>query len=60
MADVGMEMRVMGSPTYYPLIEAGNNWYDSKARNDAARYSVASGQDYQITTGITVCLICRM
>ena len=24
-------MRVMGSPTYYPLIEAGNNWYDSKA-----------------------------
>ena len=31
MADVGMEMRVMGSPTYYPLIEAGNNWYDSKA-----------------------------
>ena len=31
MADVGMEMRIMGSPTYYPLIEAGNNWYDSKA-----------------------------
>ena len=31
MADVGMEMRVMGSPTYYPLIETGNNWYDSKA-----------------------------
>lgn len=30
MTDVGMEMRVMGSPTYYPLIEAGNNWYDSK------------------------------
>ena len=24
-------MRVMGSPTYYPLIEAGDNWYDSKA-----------------------------
>ena len=87
MADVGMEMRVMGSPTYYPLIEAGNNWYDSKAscefilddteelvfivkhvpqtgekkgRNDAARYSVASGQDYQITAGITVYLIYRM
>ena len=80
-------MRVMGSPTYYPLIEAGNNWYDSKAscefilddteelvfivstyhrpekkkgRNDAARYSATSGQDYQITAGITVCLICRM
>lgn len=31
MADVGMEMRVMGSPTYYPLIENGNNWYDCKA-----------------------------
>ena len=31
MADVGMEMRVMGSPAYYPLIEAGNNWYDCKA-----------------------------
>lgn len=31
MADVGMEMRVMGSPTYYPLIESGNNWYDCKA-----------------------------
>lgn len=30
MTDVGMEMRVMGSPTYYPLIETGNNWYDSK------------------------------
>lgn len=30
-ADVGMEMRVMGSPAYYPLIEAGNNWYDCKA-----------------------------
>ena len=24
-------MRVMGSPTYYPMIEAGNNWYDSKS-----------------------------
>lgn len=31
MADVGMEMRVMGSPTYYSLIENGNNWYDCKA-----------------------------
>lgn len=31
MADVGMEMRVMGSPTYYPLIESGDNWYDCKA-----------------------------
>ena len=23
-----MEMRIMGSPTYYPLIEGGNNWYE--------------------------------
>lgn len=30
--DVGMEMRVMGSPTYHPLIEAGNNWYECKAQ----------------------------
>lgn len=30
LADVGMEMRVMGSPAYYTLIEAGNNWYDCK------------------------------
>ena len=28
---VGMEMRVMGAPTYYPLIEAGRNWYESSA-----------------------------
>lgn len=32
LADVGMEMRVMGSPAYHPLIEAGNNWYESKAQ----------------------------
>lgn len=31
MADVGMEMRVMGAPAYYPLIEAGKNWYECKA-----------------------------
>lgn len=30
LADIGMEMRIMGSPTYYPLIEAGNNWYECK------------------------------
>ena len=24
-------MRVMGAPAYYPLLEAGNNWYESKA-----------------------------
>ena len=28
LKDVGMEMRIMGSPTYYPLIEGGNNWYE--------------------------------
>ena len=32
LTDVGMEMRVMGSPAYYPLIEAGNNWYECKAQ----------------------------
>jgi hypothetical protein len=32
LTDVGMEMRVMGAPTYYPLIEAGNNWYECKAK----------------------------
>ena len=29
--DVGMEMRVMGAPAYYPLLEAGTNWYECKA-----------------------------
>lgn len=31
LSDVGMEMRVMGSPTYYSLIAAGKNWYECKA-----------------------------
>lgn len=31
LADVGMEMRVMGAPAYYPLLEAGKNWYESQA-----------------------------
>lgn len=31
LTDVGMEMRVMGSPAYYSLVEAGNNWYDCKS-----------------------------
>ena len=30
-ADVGMDMRVMGSPAYYPLIEGGSNWYECSA-----------------------------
>lgn len=29
--NVGMEMQVMGTPAYHPLIEAGKNWYDCKA-----------------------------
>lgn len=28
MEDVGMEMQVMGSPVYYPLVTAGQNWYE--------------------------------
>lgn len=28
VTDVGMDMRVMGSPAYYPLIEGGSNWYE--------------------------------
>lgn len=32
LTDVGMDMRVMGSPTYYPLIESGRNWYECKAQ----------------------------
>ena len=27
--DIGMEMRVMGAPAYYPLIESGSNWYEA-------------------------------
>lgn len=29
--NVGMELRIMGSRAYYPLIEAGNNWYECSA-----------------------------
>ena len=32
LADVGMQMRVMGSPTYYPLIVAGRNWFECRAK----------------------------
>ena len=28
MTDIGMELRSMGSPAYYPLISAGKNWYE--------------------------------
>ncbi|MBU5479707.1 DUF5716 family protein [Blautia sp. MSJ-19] len=31
LSDVGMDMRVMGTPAYYPLIESGRNWYESSA-----------------------------
>lgn len=30
LKDIGMDMRVMGSPTYHPLVEAGTNWYECK------------------------------
>ena len=29
--DVGMDMRVMGSNAFYPLIESGRNWYECSA-----------------------------
>lgn len=31
LSDIGMEMRVMGAPAYYSLIESGRNWYESNA-----------------------------
>ena len=31
LSDVGMELRVMGAPAYYPLIESGRHWYESNA-----------------------------
>lgn len=32
LTEVGMDMRIMGSPAYYPLIEAGKNWYECSAK----------------------------
>lgn len=32
LTDIGMDMQVMGSPAYYPLVESGKNWYECKAR----------------------------
>lgn len=32
LTDVGMDIRVMGAPASYPLIEAGKNWYECQAR----------------------------
>ena len=32
LTNVGMDLRVMGAPTPYPLIEAGKNWYECQAR----------------------------
>lgn len=32
LTDIGMDMQVMGSPAYYPLIESGKNWYECKAK----------------------------
>lgn len=31
VSNVGMEMRVMGAPAYYPLIQAGKSWYECQA-----------------------------
>lgn len=31
MTGIGMDMRIMGAPAYYPLIEAGRNWYECSA-----------------------------
>ena len=31
LKDVGMENAGDGAPAYYPLIEAGKNWYECKA-----------------------------
>lgn len=28
LAEIGMEMRVMGAPAWYPLTESGKNWYE--------------------------------
>ncbi|MDO4518839.1 MAG: DUF5716 family protein [Eubacteriales bacterium] len=30
-SEVGMDMRIMGAPAYYPLLKAGVNWYESRA-----------------------------
>lgn len=32
LTDIGMDMRVMGAPAYYPLIEAGKNWYECRTQ----------------------------
>ena len=29
--NVGMEMRIMGSPTYHPIIRSGSNWYECES-----------------------------
>ncbi len=28
--NIGMEMMIMGSPAYYPIIQAGKNWYECR------------------------------
>ena len=31
LTNVGMEMKVMGAPAYYPMIMAGTNWYECRS-----------------------------
>lgn len=31
LSSIGMDMRVVGTPVYYTLIEAGSNWYECRA-----------------------------
>lgn len=32
--NIGMEMMIMGSPAYYPIIRAGKNWYECRTSFD--------------------------
>lgn len=32
--NIGMDMMIMGSPAYYPIIQAGKNWYECRASFD--------------------------
>ena len=52
--NIGMDMRVLGTDTYYPLITAGVNWYDAEKScellldgTDELVFSVSGMQDGQ-------------
>ena len=32
--NIGMDMMIMGSPAYYPIIQAGKNWYECRTSFD--------------------------